>query len=576
MSIHFRKKVILTAINAKYIHSNLAVYSLYAYAEKMNVEADLAIAEYTINQDVGKVMEELYRQKPDLIAFSCYIWNIAYVKRLVGMLKQVLPETEIWLGGPEVTYSAETILQELPIDGVMLGEGEVVFLEVVSAFALGEPELYRKIPGVAGKGFINPAGTPPPLDSLPFPYAAFPIDQFENRIVYYETMRGCPFHCSYCLSSVDRGVRFRNMDLVREELQFFLDRKVKQVKFVDRTFNCMDIRAFEIWQYLLEHDNGITNFHFEIAAQTMSDAALSLIEKMRPGLLRLEIGVQTTNEGTMELIRRKMEWEQLVHVTERLLHAGNVHLHLDLIAGLPKENYVSFQKSFSDVYRLRPHELQLGFLKVLNGTQMEKDAFTYGIRYQPEPPYEVLVTDALAYEEIRALKAVAEMVEIYHNSRQFERTMEYLVRMVKSPFTLYDMLAKFYAEKGYDLLQPSRIMRYEILLEFFAEKLKKPSFLSARMSRMLTECLTYDLYVREKVKRRPAFAGEEVMIKHLPEFSGNRQLQYDTHAEAFEELLGEYRVLLFDYRKRDPVTGNVEVTDITAMFGGTTHDKTNR
>lgn len=609
------KKILLVAINAKYIHSNLAVYSLQAYAKEHlcyseNDNFTIEVAEYTINQDPDKVVEDLYNRAPDFIALSCYIWNISYVRELIPTLKILMPGLAIWLGGPEVSYHPKQWLKKLPIEGIMIGEGEKTFTRLLEAYSkernlqanFGQsneagpagPHFLSSIPGICTDRFENPPEEALNMDDLPFVYRDWPDEKFENRIVYYETSRGCPYRCSYCLSSVDKHVRFRSMELVKAELQFFLDRQVKQVKFVDRTFNCDDRRAIEIWQFIRDHDNGITNFHFEIAAKTLSEEALSLISTLRPGLIQLEVGVQTTNVDTLQLINRHDDYDRIGYVSGRVLENQNIHLHLDLIAGLPEEDYRSFANSFNQVYNLHPHELQLGFLKVLKGTQIEAEAEHYGIKYNAEPPYEVLKTKDISYAELRRLKAVAEMLEVHYNSGQFMKSMEYLVSLEKTPFALYERLADYYHEKGFDLMQPSRSKRYLILLDFYKSTYADAksalltviggSELTVDGEQYMKECLIYDLYARENLKSRPDYAGEPVHMKTLlkalnlkfagsennasksvtgDEIMDEKRLRYDFHGEAFTVLFGKPVVCLFDYRNRNPVTGNVQVTDIT-------------
>ncbi len=570
-------KVLLAAINAKYIHSNLAVYSLKAYADRqLKRRAEIVIREYTINQEKEKVLADIYAQKPEVLAFSCYIWNIMYIRELIFQIRTLLPETDIWLGGPEVSYEPQGLLAELPVKGIMLGEGEEVFTKLLLSYLDGEN--LRSIKGIACREFMTePAGLLA-MDKLPFVYADFSDEQFQNRIPYYETSRGCPFRCSYCLSSIDKQVRYRSLSLVKQELQFFLDKKVPQVKLVDRTFNCDSSRAVEIWKYLRDHDNGITNFHFEIAADIMTQEEISLIGTLRSGLIKLEIGVQTTNQETLGEICRKMDFEKVSAVVKQLLARKNVHLHLDLIAGLPKEDFTSFRNSFNEVYALHPDELQLGFLKVLKGTPIEKEAESGKLRCWTTPPYEVLSTDWLSFEELLTLKAVEEMVELYYNSGQFTNTITFLEGYFQAPFTLYTALAEHYRKKGYGTLQPSRVRRYEILLEF-AEGLEGMRINACR------EYLTLDLYLREKLKRRPDFSKsqkpyrekvqefykrEEKSRTHLPEYTefDFRQLMRMTHIEVFDELVGGRQVLLFNYRATDGLTANAGLITITKELEG--------
>ena len=472
-------KVLLTAVNAKYIHSNLAVYSMKAYAEKRGCKGTkIQLAEYTINQQQDGILQKIYEKKPDILCFSCYIWNISFIRELIRDLKKILPETRIWVGGPEVSYDAEHFLREMPqVTGVMCGEGEATFWEVIKSYAQWEkeeqePEALGNISGIVyrdGKELIATENREIlDMDELVFPYENLSL--FEHKIIYYESSRGCPFSCSYCLSSVDKKLRFRSLSLVKRELQFFLDNKVPQVKFVDRTFNCKKEHAMEIWNYIKEHDNGVTNFHFEIAADLLTENEIALISTMRPGLIQLEIGVQSTNKKTLQEIRRKTSFSEICQKVRAVAAGENVHQHLDLIAGLPYEDYESFKKSFCDVYALKPQQLQLGFLKVLKGAYMQEMAEVYGCVYKSKEPYEVLKTRWLTYGEISRLKGVEEMTEVYYNSGQFSHTLEVLEKEFPDAFTMYEAFADFYEQKGYFAVSHARISRYEILREFLQEK----------------------------------------------------------------------------------------------------------
>lgn len=440
-------RFLLTAVNAKYIHSNPAVYSLQAYAcqEDPTLKEQIFVAEYTINQQMEDVLADLYEHRPDVIGFSCYIWNIPYIEKLVRELKKLLPQVQIWLGGPEVSFDAEKVMEEYPqLTGIMLGEGEQTFLELAQHYRSGESgeEALSRIAGLAirknGKVILTGPRVLTDLSVIPFLYDD--LKKFENKILYYESSRGCPFRCSYCLSSIDKKVRLRDLSIVKRELQFFLDQKVAQVKFVDRTFNCNKKHAMEIWEYLLTHDNGITNFHFEIAADILDEEQIRLLNQFRPGAVQLEIGVQSTNEETIREIDRHMDVGLLRQIVQKI-HAGhNIHIHLDLIAGLPLEGYTSFGHSFDDVYAMEPEQLQLGFLKVLKGSKMHDNCEKYGLVYLDEPPYEVLYTSWLSYEEVRRLKQIEEMVELYYNSNQFVTTLKLLVPQFASPFAFLKSL----------------------------------------------------------------------------------------------------------------------------------------
>ena len=548
--------ILLTAINAKYIHSNPAVYSLRAYACRYGgsrYEEEIRIAEYTINQPADEILMDIYVRHPDILCISCYLWNISYVEQLIREIPKILPDTKVWLGGPEVSYNAREMLNVYPgLAGVMCGEGEQIFLELLETYAAGnEPEE------------ILTAREALDLSSIPFIYEH--IEDFDNRIVYYESSRGCPFSCSYCLSSIDKCLRFRDPDLVRRELQFFIDHEVPQVKFVDRTFNCRHDHAMAVWSYIKEHDRGITNFHFEVAADLLNDEEIALIRSMRPGLIQLEIGVQSTNPDTVREIRRRMDLTKVEKNVAAVREARNIHQHLDLIAGLPYEDYDSFARSFDRVYAMKPDQLQLGFLKVLKGSLMHEKTEEYGLVYQDRPPYEVLSTKWLSYSDVIRLKKIEEMVEVYYNSGQFRNTMEQLEQAYASSFEMYGALADYYEKNGLSRISHSRIARYEILYHFIEETEGTERIAEYR------EWLTLDLYLRDNVKNRPAFLGEnrvkpdeaaafykaeEEERRYLSGYEGydRRQMRKMTHLEKIRE-----EVLLFDYRKRNPLNGDAAV-----------------
>lgn len=572
------KKFLLVAVNAKYIHSNPGIYSLKMYAEKRREETsafgrvadrmEIEIGEYTINHQMEQILWDIYRKKPDVVGFSCYIWNYREIRELVADLPKILPGTDVWLGGPEVSFDAGQVLCGLTsVKGIMRGEGEETFFRLISAYeslAMAEghkqqeflDEKLGRIPGLTFRSGaeqkILETGIQPLLclDEIPFYYEN--MDGFENRIVYYESSRGCPFSCSYCLSSIDKTVRFRSIGKVKRELEFFMEKKVPQVKFVDRTFNCKKEHAMEIWQYLLEHDNGITNFHFEVAADLMDDEELELIRRMRPGLIQLEIGVQSANPLTIREIRRVMDLEKVRRITAEINSFHNVHQHLDLIAGLPYEDYESFHRSFNEVYRMCPEQLQLGFLKVLKGSHMAEMTKEYGLRYRSHPPYEVLSTRWLSYGDVLRLKGVEDMVETYYNSRQFTRTLPLLEQDFVDAFTMFETMSEYYDDNGLRGRNHSRIARYEILYHMIEGLVEQPRHME------FADTLIEDLYLRENAKSRPCFAQEQAVFKDevralCPEL---RALGTQVHAE----VLYSGRILLFDYRKRDPLTNNAQVT----------------
>lgn len=619
-------KFLLTAVNAKYIHSNPAIYSLRAYSIRKEpaLEEHMELAEYTINQPFQEILADIYGRKPDCIAFSCYIWNWEMIQDITRELAKLLPDVPIWLGGPEVSYNPEEILEKMPfLTGIMVGEGEVTFHDLLVFYSdklssgagwsdTEEEDTLQKIPGIVfrrapekpGKtpeacaaarktpetctaaGALSVCRTAPrsltDISDIPFFYNEEDIGDFHNRIIYYESSRGCPYRCSYCLSSIDKTVRLRSLELVKKELQFFLDHKVPQVKFVDRTFNCNHAHARAIWQYISEHDNGITNFHFEISADILDEEELRLLRSLRPGLVQLEIGVQSTNPQTIREIRRAMDWEKLKKIVASIQEGQNIHIHLDLIAGLPYEDLESFRRSFNDVYACRPEQLQLGFLKVLKGSYMHEKASAYGIHYTDKPPYEVLFTRWLPYGDVLSLKKIEEMVELYYNSAQFTHTLPVLEKVFDNPFQLYEKLAAYYENKGYFINTPARSYRYHVLLEFALT-------VDPKRESLYRQLLILDMYLRENLKSRPEFAlnfQEPAEIKekindfykreekeplflqdYVKDGYTSRQMARMTHIECFSlpvwempfpgmpEIPDKEKIyfLLFDYRKRNPL-----------------------
>ena len=550
-------KILLAACNAKYIHSNLAVYNLKSCSGEYS--SRVVVKEYTINQIRDDILKDIYLEKPDVICFSCYIWNISFVRELVPDLKKILPQVEFWAGGPEVSYDAVEFLKKNPaFFGVMVGEGEETFHELAGYYIERKPETLSEIRGVAFRDEnkdrdIVHTGWRELMDLSKVPFAYSNLTEFKNRIIYYESSRGCPFSCSYCLSSIDKKLRFRDIELVKKELQFFIDNKVPQVKFVDRTFNCKHDHAMEIWRYITEHDNGITNFHFEISADLLRAEELALMKTMRPGLIQLEIGVQSTNPQTIKAIRRTMDFEKLKRIVDQIHSFGNIHQHLDLIAGLPYEGYDSFHKSFCDVYALHPEQFQLGFLKVLKGSHMMEMTGEYQILYKDREPYEVLSTAWLTYGEILRLKMVESMVEVYYNSGQFKNTLVFLEKYFDDPFRMYEALGRFYEKKGYSEISHSRMRRYEILMEFAGEQKEIPL-------EVLSDVMLLDLYLRENLKSRPSFASDQKPYERLIwDYRKAKKIPKTAHIEVFRDG----KKLLFDYTDRDPLTNNAQLTDIT-------------
>ena len=547
-------KILLVACNAKYIHSNLAVYDLQAYAS--DYADHIVLKEYTINQQKDDIMRDIYLEHPDVVCVSCYIWNLSFVKELMADLIKILPGADFWAGGPEVSYDAEKFLTEnSEFKGVMVGEGEETFKELAGYYVEKNPQDLKDMTGICyrdGDQIIHNGWRQiMDLSSIPFIYKD--LSEFKNRIIYYESSRGCPFSCSYCLSSIDKKLRFRDTETVKKELQFFIDNKVPQVKFVDRTFNCKHDHAMAIWKYINEHDNGVTNFHFEISADLLREEELQEMSTMRPGLIQLEIGVQSTNPDTIKAIHRTMDFEKLKGIVDRIHSFGNIHQHLDLIAGLPYEDYDSFRHSFNDVYALKPQQLQLGFLKVLKGSHMMEMCREYGIVYKTQEPYEVLSTKWLDYDHILKLKTVENMVEVYYNSGQFQNTLEYLEKFFPDAFSIYERLGSFYMEKGYGDISHTRMRRYEILLEFLEDM---PEISVDQVK----DQMVYDLYLRENLKSRPGFARDQKPFeRQIWDFRKREKVAKNAHVEVF----ADGKVLLFDYADRDPLTNNAHVTDVT-------------
>lgn len=547
-------KILLVACNAKYIHSNLAVYDLQAYAS--DYADHIVLKEYTINQQKDDIMRDIYLEHPDVVCVSCYIWNLSFVKELMADLIKILPGADFWAGGPEVSYDAEKFLTEnSEFKGVMVGEGEETFKELAGYYVEKNPQNLKDMTGICyrdGDQIIHNGWRQiMDLSSIPFIYKD--LSEFKNRIIYYESSRGCPFSCSYCLSSIDKKLRFRDTETVKKELQFFIDNKVPQVKFVDRTFNCKHDHAMAIWKYINEHDNGVTNFHFEISADLLREEELQEMSTMRPGLIQLEIGVQSTNPDTIKAIHRTMDFEKLKGIVDRIHSFGNIHQHLDLIAGLPYEDYDSFRHSFNDVYALKPQQLQLGFLKVLKGSHMMEMCREYGIVYKTQEPYEVLSTKWLDYDHVLKLKTVENMVEVYYNSGQFQNTLEYLENFFQDAFSIYERLGSFYMEKGYGDVSHTRMRRYEILLEFLEDV---PEISMDQVK----DHMVYDLYLRENLKSRPGFARDQKPFeRQVWDFRKREKVAKNAHVEVF----ADGTVLLFNYADRDPLTNNAHVTDVT-------------
>lgn len=570
-------KALFVGINAKFIHSNLAIRTIEKYAENLGVVIDTT--EYTINQSVDFILDGIWNQCPDLIGFSCYLWNIEIVKKLVVMLKQVRPDCVIVLGGPEVSYDTKILLESLEdVDYIIAGEGEVSGTNLVKHIRDDLP--LEALTGLTYRkdGFVTVSAPTPPLDLslLPFVYEEG-LTGLEHRILYYETSRGCPYTCQYCLSAIEKGVRFRPIEMVQKELQFFLDQQVTQIKLVDRTFNAKLSHTLAIWHYLHEHDNGVTNFHFEITADLMHDATLEFLSSVRPGLFQFEVGVQSTNAPTILAVERKVEFQKLKTRVLKVMEGNNIHMHLDLIAGLPKEDYPTFAQSFNDVMAIRPEQLQLGFLKVLKGSKIYYLQKAYGIVYRQFAPYEVLSTHEMSYEDLRRLKAIEVLLETYYNSKQFSTSIQYMMACHDSDFHCFEAMSDYWKEKGYNLLPHNKIRLYELMYDYgiTCETVDRE---------LLAQYLKHDLCTREKPKKWPNFVKlEEVYktsIRNFYQDESNRitllasykdytskQCSRMAHLERYTyDVLGTGQAiviwLLYDYKKSDVMTGHACVTAV--------------
>lgn len=554
-------KILLCAINSKYIHSNLAVYSLKEYAK--NTGVDIEIGEYTINNQKDQILKAIHQAKADVICFSVYIWNLEYVRDISHEYHKINPDVDIWVGGPEVSYESEDFLTKHPhIKGIMLGEGEETFKDLCKYYADSENLLLSDVNGLLYRldnAYIKTSFREAlNLDSIPFPYSN--IHDFQNRIIYYESSRGCPFMCSYCLSSIDRGVRFRSLNLVFNELKFFLNNEVPQVKFVDRTFNINPERTVKLLKFILENDNNVTNFHFEVAADILTEEEIEIMSKMRPGLIQLEIGVQSTNASTISEIHRTMNLDKLWTNVKKIQSFKNIHQHLDLIAGLPYEDYSIFKKSFNDLYSIYPDQLQLGFLKVLKGSYMYEHAKEYEAIWHSKPQYEIMSTKWLSYDDILRLKNVEEILEVYYNSGQFPTSIRLLEKLFDNAFDMYEAFGLFYEENGLFNISHSRNRRAEILLQFVEEIKDQNPENKEKLLESFKEALTFDLYYRENCKSRPSFASnskewEDISRKYCDKGKLSHLEKFNFPLPTISEDISGSYYILFDYSKKN----NIEI-----------------
>lgn len=509
-------KILLTAINSKFIHSNLAVRYLKAFTKDMDYTCK--IKEFSINDRDEKILEEIIQEKPDVVAFSTYIWNIEMIGRLSNLIKLVDDKIEILYGGPEVSYDSQNILSELNGDYIIEGEGEKTYREFVE-YKIG----LRNIESIRGLYFKNNSevfsnGKRPlmNMNDVIFPYEQ--DENLDNKIVYYEASRGCPFNCKYCLSSTTHGVRFLDIDRVKKELQFFINKEVKLVKFVDRTFNCNHKFAMAIWEFLINQDTK-TQFHFEISADILKKEELELLRKAPKDRFQFEVGVQTTNDDVLTRINRFVNFSDIKEKVLELLSIRNIKQHLDLIAGLPDEDFYSFKKSFNDVYSIKPEEVQLGFLKLLRGSSMREEALEYGMVYSPYPPYEILKTNTISYDEMLKLKKIEEMVDKYYNSQKFNNILKYLVVKFDTPFDFYQSLSEFFDKKGYFNKNIGNNEYYKVFLDFNMEILKEDAS-------ELMDIIKFDYLSFNKRRGMPSFIERGLSKEEEQEIKGKIREKY--------------------------------------------------
>lgn len=561
-------KTALVAINAQYIHTGLGVRSIAAFVRR-ETDLEIAVMEFTVNNPEQDVLAALFESKADAYLFSCYIWNIEFILRIVGNLRQLCPTAHIGLGGPEVSYRGKAILDSTPaVDFVLAGEGEQTVRQLLGLLQNGAPlmECRSLVYREGGQTVATPARPPQSMDALAFAYPD--LAALEHRILYYESMRGCPFACSYCASSIERGVRKRSLPLVFADLAQFLAYRVPQVKFVDRTFNCDRVHAMAIWQWLAAHDNGVTNFHFELSGELLDDEMLAFLSGVRPQLFQFEIGVQTTNPETLREIDRPANLRLLFAQVSRLLAPGNIHVHLDLIAGLPYEGFVRFQTSFNDVFAYRPHQLQLGFLKVLPGSKMQRQAKAYDLLFTQNAPYEVLRNRWISYPQIILLQGVAHMVNVYYNSFRFRHILEHMITHFSDAFSFFLALWLHFqkATEG----KPLSDMGYYVLLESF---MQSRGFERTERMQWLAK---YDLLLHEKPRKMPPWITVDItsayreaiqgfyrqpanIAAYLPEYAAETSVRAErtAHVEIFpfhpESGKNGTVAILFNYRRRTMV-----------------------
>lgn len=548
-------KILLTTLNAKFVHTSLALWSIYRFCR--DDFPGLKFREFNINQELAWVFGEIYSEKANVVAFSCNIWNIEQTLIIAKRLKDLAPETTVILGGPEVWAEPEALLGKNPqIDLIVIGEGELTFREWLQEY-LNDNGDWEKISGLVfrqGQSLIKTPARKPisDLNQLPFPYPE-DLTDFRQKLVYYETSRGCPYQCQYCLSANERGVRFLSLDRVKKELLMFINAEIAQVKLVDRSFNCDIKRAKEIWRFLLEHQ-GVTNFHFEIVGELLDEESIAILCAAPRGLFQFEIGVQSTNQETLRLINRRMDFEKLKQQVSRLHQNSKVFIHLDLIAGLPGEDYRSFANSFNDNLLIEPDRLQLGFLKLLKGSGLRERVAEYGYHFTEEPPYEVLSSNWMGYEELWRLKTIEDLLERYYNSGRFQAVFRYILARTDNPFKFFEEFAQWW--KKHELDQKAHKVKdlYQYLLYFCQSG-------NANIL-IIRNLLKYDLLLGERMIELPGWAGQ--LSPELKKTS----YRFWQKSENREKYLSEWTGLEPREIQRKVLFAEFEI-DPEAVFGNT-------
>lgn len=526
-------KVLLTAINSKFIHSNLAVRYLKSFTKDISYHG--VIKEFTINDREERILEEIIKEKPDVVAFSTYIWNVELISRVANLIKRVNPKIEILYGGPEVSFDSVQFLKDNVGEYVIEGEGEKTYRDFL-LYKLGEIDL-EKVRGLhykfGNKVYSNEKRPLMSMNEIVFPYEE--DEDLSNKIVYYEASRGCPFNCKYCLSSTSHGVRFLDSERILNQLKYFINKKVRLVKFVDRTFNCNHKFSMAIWKFLIEQDTN-TQFHFEISADILKDEEIKLLSNAPEGRFQFEVGVQTTNDDVLRNINRFVNFSDIKEKVVELMAIKNIKQHLDLIAGLPGEDYNSFVRSFNDVYGIRPEEIQLGFLKLLKGSSMREEANNYGMEFSPYPPYEILKTDKITYDELLKLKKVEEMVDKYYNSKKFKLIIGYFEDKFDSPFEFYYSLGLFFENRGYFNKNIGNIEYYKVFLDFNSEILKNDN-------KIINEIVKFNYLLYNKNRGLPEFLRSNISKEEEKSIKDTLRGKYsfkEYHLEKFAINIESY------------------------------------